>query len=537
MQAVAASSVSEAEKQAAAEKIVNDNPLIFRQQSTEMPDQNATTVDGVIRLLEERFFEEAAELAPDEESRKKIEEASPLREIEVEPLRPILIARRTHRSKIVVTRNAEQQGYTPWWKNTAKAEEQVVAKIDPKVEESSPEKDAEEVVKVEFLADEQVTAEMHDDTTVLRNVENDEGDLVLFDALHLWVGGSGQFDAAVRDGLFRYDKGGDRQGDFEIRRAEGILRVSLMDLGELKLQYDFDSTVFRDLYWRWVSGDESQNVTIGNQKETLGLDYLMGNKFGTAMERSAPASAFGSYRSKGVRYSRAFNFSPEKSLLQVWGENETFLTTSVGAYTKDIENSHETDWALTGRVTGGAQRGDNSGLHLGVSGSYREGDFTGVAGRPELHEASRIQLASFEAEQQAVVGLEGMYSKGSLHSQVELYYSDYRGGSIDGKGFGGYAQVGWFLSDHQRRYRARSGLWAPVNTGSGHVFEIFSRVSYTRGEDDNHTWNALRILTLGGSWYYRQLRGSLNLLLAETRRDLEDEGVGNAFTARIQYLF
>ncbi|MCZ6831454.1 MAG: hypothetical protein O7F73_18045, partial [Gammaproteobacteria bacterium] len=68
-------------------------------------------------------------------------------------------------------------------------------------------------------------------------------------------------------------------------------------------------------------------------------------------------------------------------------------------------------------------------------------------------------------------------------------------------------------------------------------FEVFSRLSYTRGEDDNHTWNDLRVLTLGGSWYYRQIRGSVNLLLAETRRDIAGEGTGNAITARIQYLF
>jgi phosphate-selective porin OprO/OprP len=539
MRAAAASDISAAEKQALAEKIVRENPLIFRQQTTDMPGQRPTTVEGVITWLEQLFVEEALQAAPDEKTRKFVEQTIPLREVEVEPLRPILIAPRPHRSRIIVTRDAEQQGYTPWWKNAQKkeVEEEPTADIPLEVEKGSGEEVVADELKVEVLADEKVTAEMHDDTTVLRDVEDDEGDLVIFDALHVWMGGAGQLDGYVMDDLYLHDAGGDQRSDVRIRRAEGIVRATLADLGEIKLQYDIDSGIFRDLYWRLVSESSSRTLTIGNQKESMGLDFLMGNKFGTAMERSAPASAFGSYRSMGVRYNRWFNLSPEQTAVDMWGQDSTYLTTSVGVYTKDIEDSHDTDWALTGRVSSGAQRENNAGIHLGVSASYREGDFTRIAGRPELQEASRIQLATFEADQQAVVGLEAMYSMGSLHSQAEFYYSDYRGGPVNGEGFGGYAQLGWILGDNQRTYNARWGVWAPINVRNRHVFEIFTRFSYTRGEDDEHPWNDLRILTLGGNWYYRQFRGSVNLLLARTRRDVEGEDAGNALAARIQYLF
>ena len=154
-----------------------------------------------------------------------------------------------------------------------------------------------------------------------------------------------------------------------------------------------------------------------------------------------------------------------------------------------------------------------------------------------MQEPSRITLAQPQADTQAVVGLEALYLRGSLHSQLELYYSDYRGGSVDGEGFGGYAQVGWLFGGNQRPYRARWGLWGPISHKTQHVFEVFGRFSYTRGEDDNTTWNDLRLLTLGGSWYYRQVRGSVNLVVAETRRDVEGESTGNAIIARIQYLF
>jgi phosphate-selective porin len=239
----------------------------------------------------------------------------------------------------------------------------------------------------------------------------------------------------------------------------------------------------------------------------------------------------------GVRYNRWLDLSPEQRVLDVWNSNQTYVTASLGLYTKDIDSSHDTDWAVSGRVTGGAQREDNSGLHLGISGSYRQGEFERIAPRPELHEASRVTLASFQADQQAVVGLEAMYSRGSLHGQAEFYYSDYRGGRADAEGFGGYLQAGWFFGGYERAYRARWGLWAPLNTRSRHVFEVFARASYTRGETNRDTWNDLRILTVGGSWYYRQFRASLNLLAAGTRRDVSGENIGNAVTARLQYLF
>jgi hypothetical protein len=263
MRAIADSSISAAEKQAEAEKIVSENPLIFRQMSTEMPAARPASVDEVIHLLEQRFFEVAADAAPDEETRRLVEHSHP-DDSELEPIRPILIARKAHRGDIVVTREAEQQeGYTPWWKNTAATVVESPVEAGPVADEVPEEEVKEEAVKVEFLADEQVTAEMHDDTTVLRAVEDDEGDLVLFDALHLWVGGSAQGDIDTRTGLFNLNEGGDRNGELKVRRAEGILRASLMHGAEVKAQYDFDSTVFRDLYWRWLSEVWARATTAG----------------------------------------------------------------------------------------------------------------------------------------------------------------------------------------------------------------------------------------------------------------------------------
>ena len=158
---------------------------------------------------------------------------------------------------------------------------------------------------VQAMLEDEVTAKLHDDTTLLRNVTvlKDETGLVFFDALRIWVGGAVQYDYYNFDGIFHHTGDGEHIEGGNVRRLEGILRSSLYDWGEIKAQYDFDSGVFRDLYLRWVSRDSNIPwiVTIGNQKEPRSLDQLLGNKSTMAQERSAPAYAFGTERSLGVR--------------------------------------------------------------------------------------------------------------------------------------------------------------------------------------------------------------------------------------------
>jgi phosphate-selective porin len=172
-----------------------------------------------------------------------------------------------------------------------------------------------------------------------------------------------------------------------------------------------------------------------------------------------------------------------------------------------------------------------------VSASYRHGDYDRIAPRPGLHDVNRITLAQPDADTQALVGLEGLAGRGSLHGEMELYYSDYSGGDVDAEGWGGYGQVGWMFGGKRRLYQPRWGVWAPVQAGNEHIFEVFGRVSFTHGNDNVNSSNDLGLLTLGGNWYYRNFRVSANVILAETKRDISDEGSGHAIGLRLQYLF
>ena len=537
MRSIAQSSLSAVEKQQALLQALDDNVHVFEAQGMPRP----ASVDAAINRLELMIYEQAVTVSPDDATRKRVLADAPAHLELIEPLQPILIARKKYRQNIVLTRDAEAAGVTPWWRDARVDTEalelsEVEESPEPPVESEKKDK-AAEPVKVEFLADEAVTVEMHDDTTVLRDVEGDDGALVLFDALHVWIGGAVQIDAYSYDDLFSAGDGGASTDDTFIRRGEVIVRSTLFDWGEVKAQYDLDSDVWRDLYYRDVNEDKSRTLTIGNQKEPMGLDYLMGNKFGTAMERSAVATAFGSFRGAGVRVNRWFNLAPEDQYFSFGEDKHAFITTTLGLFGQDIENSSTTDVALTGRVTVGRMQEKGVGLHVGGSLSLREGDYTRIAPRPGMHDVDRIQLATFDADQQVVVALEAMATRGPLHVQAEFYYSDYRGGDIDGEGYGAYVQAGWFLNGGQRSYRPKWGLWAPVRQSEKGIFEVFARASYTYGDSNLTSSNHLQLFTVGGSWYWRQVRVSLNGLYSTVDQDINDEDSGLAITARFQYLF
>ena len=391
---------------------------------------------------------------------------------------------------------------------------------------------------VSTLRNDEITTEMHDDTTLLRNVSaQDESGKLLFGALRVWVGGAVQYDYYNFDGIYSHSGGGDRREGTAMRRLEGTLRSQPYDWGEIKAQYDFDQGAFRDLYLRWVSPAISTPVTLilDNQKEPVGLDNLTGNKFGFARERASTLHAFGSWRSLGVRLHKAFERKSDERVLDVWEGDTAAITTSVGVFTEDLESSKDTDLAVTGRITAGRER-SGVGQHIGVAFSYREGDFYRISMRPEIFHAERVTLARPQSNTLGIAALEAVYNNGPLHLQAEFFGADYAG-RVGGFGAGGYLQAGWYLTGESRNYQPKWGILAPHSPQKFYSFEVFARVSHTRGEDDVNGWNDYRSLTLGGNLFYRKVRGSINLLYGKSREPLDGEEEGLALNVRVQYLF
>jgi phosphate-selective porin len=530
-------------KQAELSKFLRKHEDILVQHYDWVDWQQPQTVDSIAVFLERTLFEIAAEeIAPNDASREQVLRDAPAH-LGLEPgqdsatprYEPPLQAPIDDTDTEAVPAPVEEEALAS--QSGATADERTDPAPPAPGEGTSVPGDPDKKERVAVMAGDSATREMHNDNTVVRNVTDDSGERLLLGDLHIWAGGAAQLDAYGGDGLFTLADGGSSESETYVRRGEGILRASLFDHNEFKVQYDFDAKLFRDLYWRWLSESTASALTVGNQKEPLGLDYLVGSKFNTAMEPSAPSTAFGNYRSKGVRYSAWGAVDDMLDPLELWGDNRTYLTGSFGLFGEDIENSNDTDWAVTGRGTVGARPTETTGYHLGISMSYRHGEYTRIAPRPDLHDANRIRLAEPDSDTQVVVALEGMGSMGSMQGQAELYYADYSGGNVDAEGWGAYGQVGWMFGGKRRIYQPRWGMWQPVDAAQGHVFEIFGRISVTRGNDDVNSSNELSVLTVGGNWYYRNFRVAANLIYAETGRDLVDEGDGLALGLRLQLLF
>jgi phosphate-selective porin len=537
--------LSPAQQQAALDELIRDREYILHQHNTWLDWQKPQTVDSAALLLEKMIFEEATDIAPTVQSRQQVLRNAPQR-LDLDPNQPqyeppLLDSVKAAEESVATSPQSTSPVSAADTTGVAEDSQPVPTPL-PAASSEYKDKKARQVsvsknVKVAVLADDRTTIDMHADDTILRDVKDQKGEQVLFGRIHLWAGGAVQLDAYLGDGLFTIDEDGDTDSKSYIRRGEGIIRASVMENGEIKVQYDFDTREFRDLAWRWLSKSRARSLTIGNQKEPIGLDYLVGSKFTTAMEPSAPSSAFGSYRSAGIRYNGWATLESEDQLLHLGGDNRTHVTTSVGLFGEDIENTNDTDWAITGRISVGSRQTEKKGFHLAVASSYRHGEFDSIAPRPGLQDVNRITLAQPQADTQALLALEGMVASGSLYSQVELYYSDYSGGAVDAQGWGGYGQVGWLFGGQQRIYHPKWGIWGPIYTGNKQFFEIFGRASYTRGNDDVNSSNEMALLTLGGNWYYNQFRVSTNLIFADTARDISGESRGNVLALRLQYLF
>jgi phosphate-selective porin len=540
MREIAQAALTEAERRDAYEELYRRNALIFRRESTERPPERPETVQDAVIRLETLMFEVALEFAPDEAAREKLRSNAPPH-LKRESDRPDSGKVGTT-SPIYILRQPEAAG--DWW-GDARVETEALALDETPDQLEEPRESSGGVaedsrgaaVVVETLVDEKVTVEMHDDATILREVETAQGDVVLLDALHLWIGGAVQYDGQTYSDLLNARSGGDSESDTLMRRGEVIVRSTLYDLGEVKLQYDLDSNVWRDLYYRLANTDRARSFTVGNQTEPMSQENLLGNKFNAAMELAAPTSTFGSYKGMGATLNNWFVRKEGETFFGVGGRSETAISTAVGIYGQDIENTSDTDLALTGRITWGNLREDGSGLHLGATATLRDGDFDRINPRPEIAQADRVVLARFDADRAVVLGGEALYSKGSLHASSEFYIAGYRGGDQDARGAGGFLEVGYYLTGQQRRYRPQWGLWAPLQVGARNIFEVFGRVSYTWGDSDDDASNDLRMITVGGSWYRHKVRTSVNLLYGATDRDIEGEDNGLGASLRVQYLF
>ncbi|HSG34990.1 MAG TPA: porin, partial [Sphingomonadaceae bacterium] len=188
-------------------------------------------------------------------------------------------------------------------------------------------------------------------------------------------------------------------------------------------------------------GDGGLTVSVGQHNNFQSIEELTSSRFITNLERAAFTDAFGFERRAGVS-------------LQYGGKN---YLVQAGLFSDNIDDLPGDDWSADGRLVFFPKSG-NTQFHAGASVHYAglsDGSSVRYRQRPFVHfTGSRpIDTGSFSADSEFGLGAELAAISGPFHVAAEAYWQnvDRPGMAEDPTFFGGYAEVGYFLTKGDTR--------------------------------------------------------------------------------------
>ena len=327
-------------------------------------------------------------------------------------------------------------------------------------------------------------------------------------------GDNSNTEAQVRRARFQLDYDFPRgwlaklQADGEMNSDDGDL-----ELGSAYLRYT-----------RWDFAD----ITLGKMKEPLGLEQNTAAARLMTIEGAMMTTAFTPGKSWGVHL-----FDADK--------HRRWALAAVVEDDQDDDYDEDEPVALSGRFSWSPINTPEQTLQLGVSGSLRdlnENTFR-IRDRAEVGGADRVvRSAEFIADQQSLLGLEGLWRQGSLQLQGE--YMATRVEEVDGPDWdyhGYYATVSYLLSGEQRVFRKGEFRTLRPLAASG-AWELVARYSYLDVRQRGLGSRA-SVSTLGVNYYYqRQIKVMLAFLHPDISGSVRhDDPDGNAVSLRLQFLF
>src|SRR5690606_17664383 len=130
-----------------------------------------------------------------------------------------------------------------------------------------------------------------------------------------------------------------------------------------------------------------------------------------------------------------------------------------GAFSDNTEDLPGKSWSADSRVVFAPKMGSTQ-LHLGGSLHYAKlasGDSVRYRQRPLVHFTSTrlVDTGSIGADSEFGMGLETALVAGPFHAAGEAFWQkvDRPGALVDPTFFGGYAEVGYFLTGESRGYK------------------------------------------------------------------------------------
>ena len=277
----------------------------------------------------------------------------------------------------------------------------------------------------------------------------------------------------------------------ELRRARlGVEGTMPGGLG-YKFEVDFaDNEVEVTDAILTYQASKNLGFTLGQHNNFQSLEEMTSSRFISFMERAAFTDAFNFERRVGlsVGYARG----PFIAQVGVFTDNIEDLSGSGGGLGDENEAL-----SADARVVYAPKAGDTQ-LHFGGSAHFRDNGDAGNGAlatryrqRPFIHTTDTrfIGTPSLSVTGETHYGLEAAMIRGPLHAAGEVHWLNARTlGRPDPTFFGGYAEIGYFLTGESRGYRGgqfdRTKVRRPIADGGTGAFQLNLRYDHLDLNDE-----------------------------------------------------
>jgi phosphate-selective porin OprO/OprP len=359
------------------------------------------------------------------------------------------------------------------------------------------------------------------------------------------IGGRFQLDYNSFDGAYNAKNNGKTGSDLFPRRIRTYVEGQADDW-DYKLLLDFadvaEITLARLRYKGFKNGP---TIKLGKIREDISLEALTSSKHITAISRPMIANAMSPFFKYGVSAYQYFK--------------STGLRYAIGAYKGGSFGSTGKDefdnlaMSYTGRLTWSPIHSGDKVIHLGLWASQRDFGIKTLGpriARGEVRQAN-TRLVNYAAGGSAYAvdslnqfGIEFASVYGPLSIQAEYGKRNVNAvdPSNDNSFDGYYVTASYFLTGEHRVYKNRGVFNSPKPLSDSGAWEVFARMSNFDATSETQGTEA-DVITLGATYYLnKKIKVMANYLISEVKGPGTNDLVGqytdgNAFTARVQYLF
>lgn len=266
----------------------------------------------------------------------------------------------------------------------------------------------------------------------------------------------------------------------ELRRARLGVEGTVPGGFGYKFEADFaDGNVeLADALISYAATDDL-GLVIGHHNNFQSLEELTSSRFLSFMERAA--------------FTDAFNFERRVGLSATYAAGDVIASAGVFTDTiSDLTNDDNNSLGVDGRVVFAPKLGTTQ-LHLGGSAHFRNnrdltdiGTQTRYRQRPFVHTTDSRFLATpgLQVEKETSYGLEAAMIQGSFHAAGEVHWlnANRAGPGATPTFFGGYAEVGYYLTGETRGYKGgqfdRTKVLNPVGGGGMGALQVNLRYDH-----------------------------------------------------------